>query len=77
MLCLMSAVSAEASLQKSLPGAKVMFCLPEKAKSLLWSAGTSSTKDHNRLATWELDPAPRPVLLGSQSVGSNDVFLKI
>lgn len=71
-----SGLSAQASLKRLLPGAKVMFFLPWEANSFLRSTGVSISKDHNWLRG-ELDPALRPVLLGSGSIGSDDTFLKI
>ena len=54
---LISGLSAQTSLKRFLPGAKVMLFLPGKANGLLWSTGISLTKDHNWLhVSWIQTP---------------------
>lgn len=70
MLYLISGLSAQVSLKVSALEAKVICSfLPEKPTA-------SSAPQRSQPATYELDPAPRPVLFGSQSVGSDDIFFK-
>lgn len=69
VLYLISGLSSRASPKRPLPATKVMFS-PLRSQQL-------PLVHRSQLATWELEPAPRSALLGSRSVGSDDMFLKI
>lgn len=66
-------LSAQTSLKSLLPRARVTLLLPGEANSFLWSVGRKLSR-RPQLATCKPDPAPRPVLLGSQRVGADDIF---
>ena len=70
---LISELSVQTSLKSLLPRVKVTLLLPGEANSFLGSMGRKLSR-RPQLATCKPDPAPRPVLLGSQTVGADDIF---
>lgn len=60
VLYLISGLSSPASPERPLPATKVMFS-PLRSQQL-------PLVHRSQLATWELEPAPRPALLGSWSI---------
>lgn len=70
---LISELSAQTSLKSLLPRAKVTLLLPGEANSFLWSMAPKLSR-RSQLATCKPNPAPRPVLLGSQRVGIENLI---
>lgn len=71
-----SGLSAQTSLKKLLPGAKVICSFSPWKSQQPPLVHRHTLNQRSQLATCELDPDPRPVLFGSQSVGSDDIFSK-
>ena len=70
---LISELSVQTSLKSLLPRVKVTLLLPGEANSFLRSVGRKLSR-RPQLAICKPDPAPRPVLLGSQRVGADDIL---
>ena len=70
---LISELSAQTSLKSLLPRAKVTLLLPGEANSFLWSMAPKLSR-RSQLATCKPNPAPRPILLGSQRVGIENLI---